>query len=47
MIALVLVEHDNGEVKDATLSAVTAAAKLGDDIESIDESDFQRGCVVA
>jgi electron transfer flavoprotein alpha subunit len=29
-VALVLVEHDNGEVKDATLAAVTAAAKLGE-----------------
>jgi electron transfer flavoprotein alpha subunit len=30
MKALVLVEHEEGQVKDATLSAVTAAAKLGD-----------------
>ena len=29
MRTLLLVEHDNGAVKDATLSAVTAAAKLG------------------
>ena len=29
MIALVLVEHEGGQLKDATLSAVTAAAKLG------------------
>ena len=30
MIALVLVEHEGGQLKDATLSAVTAAAKLGE-----------------
>ena len=30
MKTLVLVEHDNTEVKDATLAAVTAASKLGD-----------------
>jgi electron transfer flavoprotein alpha subunit len=30
MIALVLVEHEGGEIKDATLAAVTAAAKLGE-----------------
>jgi electron transfer flavoprotein alpha subunit len=30
MKALVLVEHEGGELKDATLAAVTAAAKLGD-----------------
>ena len=30
MNTLVLVEHDNTELKDATLSAVTAAAKMGD-----------------
>ncbi|WCT73775.1 electron transfer flavoprotein subunit alpha/FixB family protein [Sphingomonas naphthae] len=30
MSVLVWVEHDGGAVKDATLSAVTAAAKLGD-----------------
>jgi electron transfer flavoprotein alpha subunit len=30
MKTLVLVEHDNASVKDATLSAVTAAAKLGE-----------------
>jgi electron transfer flavoprotein alpha subunit len=30
MKTLVLVEHDNAAVKDATLSAVTAAAKLGE-----------------
>jgi electron transfer flavoprotein alpha subunit len=30
MIALVLVEHEGGEIKDATLSAVTAASKLGE-----------------
>jgi electron transfer flavoprotein alpha subunit len=29
MIALVLVEHEGGQLKDATLSAVTAASKLG------------------
>jgi electron transfer flavoprotein alpha subunit len=29
-VALVLVEHDGHEVKDATLAAVTAAAKLGE-----------------
>ena len=29
MTALVLVEHEGGAVKDATLAAVTAAAKLG------------------
>ena len=29
MIALVLVEHEGSQLKDATLSAVTAAAKLG------------------
>ena len=30
MKALVLVEHEHGQVKDATLSTVTAAAQLGD-----------------
>ena len=30
MIALVWIEHDGGQLKDATLSAVTAAAKLGE-----------------
>ena len=30
MKTLVWVEHDGGAVKDATLSAVTAAAKLGE-----------------
>ncbi|HEX5181828.1 MAG TPA: FAD-binding protein [Allosphingosinicella sp.] len=30
MIALVWVEHEGGEIKDATLSAVAAAAKLGE-----------------
>ena len=30
MSALVLVEHEQGQVKDATLAAVTAASKLGD-----------------
>jgi electron transfer flavoprotein alpha subunit len=30
MTSLVWVEHDNKSVKDATLSAVTAAAQLGD-----------------
>ena len=30
MSALVLVEHEQGQVKDATLAAVTAAAKLGE-----------------
>ena len=30
MIALVWVEHEGGQLKDATLSAVTAAAKLGE-----------------
>src|SRR5688572_17659127 len=30
MSALVLVEHEGGQVKDATLAAVTAASKLGD-----------------
>jgi electron transfer flavoprotein alpha subunit len=30
MIALVLVEHEGGQLKDATLSAVTAAAQLGE-----------------
>jgi len=29
-VALVLVEHDGGQVKDATLATVTAAAKLGE-----------------
>ena len=29
-VALVLVEHEGGAVKDATLATVTAAAKLGD-----------------
>ena len=32
MTNLVLVEHDNSEIKGATLSAVTAAQKLGDDV---------------
>ncbi|HEX8124946.1 MAG TPA: electron transfer flavoprotein subunit alpha/FixB family protein [Allosphingosinicella sp.] len=30
MKALVLVEHENGQLKDATLSAVSAASKLGE-----------------
>ena len=30
MSVLVLVEHDGSAIKDATLAAVTAAAKLGD-----------------
>ena len=30
MKTLVLVEHDNAAVKDATLATVTAAAKLGE-----------------
>src|SRR5690242_14072880 len=30
MSVLVLVEHDGGNIKDATLAAVTAASKLGD-----------------
>ncbi|MGH6780843.1 MAG: electron transfer flavoprotein subunit alpha/FixB family protein, partial [Sphingomonadaceae bacterium] len=30
MSVLVLVEHDNASVKDATLAAVTAASKLGE-----------------
>jgi electron transfer flavoprotein alpha subunit len=30
MKTLVLVEHENGQLKDATLSAVTAASKLGE-----------------
>jgi electron transfer flavoprotein alpha subunit len=30
MNALVWVEHDNATLKDATLAAVTAAAKLGE-----------------
>jgi electron transfer flavoprotein alpha subunit len=30
MTSLVWVEHDNAVLKDATLSAVTAAAQLGD-----------------
>ena len=30
MSVLVLVEHDGGAIKDATLATVTAAAKLGD-----------------
>ncbi|MEA3001196.1 MAG: electron transfer flavoprotein alpha subunit [Sphingomonadales bacterium] len=30
MIALVLVEHEGGHLKDATLSAITAASKLGE-----------------
>ena len=30
MTSLVLVEHESGQLKDATLAAVTAAAKLGD-----------------
>jgi len=30
MIALVLVEHDGGQVRDATLAAVTAASQLGE-----------------
>lgn len=32
MASLVLVEHDNTEIKGATLSAVTAAQKVGDDV---------------
>ena len=32
MSVLVLAEHDNQELKDATLSAVTAASKLGGDV---------------
>ena len=30
MIALVWVEHEGGQLKDATLAAVTAAATLGE-----------------
>ncbi|HEX4738282.1 MAG TPA: FAD-binding protein [Allosphingosinicella sp.] len=30
MIALVLIEHEGGDVRDATLSVVTAASKLGE-----------------
>jgi electron transfer flavoprotein alpha subunit len=30
MIALVWIEHENGEIKDAALSAITAASKLGE-----------------
>ena len=30
MKTLVLVEHEGGQLKDATLSAVTAASKLGE-----------------
>ena len=30
MKALVYVEHEGGEIKDATLAAVTAASKLGE-----------------
>ena len=30
MSVLLLVEHGDGKVRDATLAAVTAAAKLGD-----------------
>ena len=30
MSVLVLVEHDGSAIKDATLAAVTAAARLGD-----------------
>ena len=30
MNCLVLVEHEGGQLKDATLAAVTAAAKLGE-----------------
>ena len=30
MIALVLVEHEGGQLKDATLATVTAASKLGE-----------------
>jgi electron transfer flavoprotein alpha subunit len=30
MKVLVFIEHEGGEVRDATLSAVTAAAKLGE-----------------
>src|SRR3954471_22848251 len=29
-VALVLVEHEGGQVKDATLATVTAAGKLGE-----------------
>ena len=29
-VALVLVEHEGGAIKDATLATVTAAAKLGE-----------------
>ena len=31
MSTLVLAEHDNAELKDATLAAVTAAGQLGGD----------------
>ena len=30
MKTLVLVEHEGGHIKDATLAAVTAASQLGD-----------------
>ena len=32
MTALVLAEHDNKELKPATLNAVTAASQLGGDV---------------
>ncbi|MFZ4382458.1 MAG: electron transfer flavoprotein subunit alpha/FixB family protein, partial [Sandarakinorhabdus sp.] len=32
MSVLVLAEHDNAELKDATLAAVTAATQLGGDV---------------
>ena len=33
MAALVIAEHDNAELKDATLKAVTAASKMGTDVD--------------
>ena len=33
MSALVLAEHEGGQIKDATLAAVTAATKLGGDVD--------------
>ncbi|RYD66189.1 MAG: electron transfer flavoprotein subunit alpha/FixB family protein [Sphingomonadales bacterium] len=41
MSVLVLVEHDNASVKDATLAAVTAAGKLGDVVALVAGSGAQ------
>ena len=35
MKTLVIVEHDNKSIKQSTFSTITAASKIGDDVEAI------------